>query len=175
MLKKYSEICIALAISLILFALGYFTGSRYTDKPGIEERTDTLYIRDTVTLPVPPAESSVVSRVDTCWLPAVTPEAKPSDIPQISEEQPDTTATAVEIPIETKVYETDDYRAVVSGFRPSLDDMTVYPKTRYVTKEVTITKQKRWNFTIGPQVGFGYTPAGVQPYLGVGATFGYSF
>jgi hypothetical protein len=35
--------------------------------------------------------------------------------------------------------------------------------------------RKRWSFTVGLQVGIGYTPAGVQPYAGAGVTFGYSF
>lgn len=36
----------------------------------------------------------------------------------------------INIPIQRKTYNTDDYRAVISGYRPNLDTMIIYHKKR---------------------------------------------
>ena len=36
-------------------------------------------------------------------------------------------------------------------------------------------ERKRWGFGVGVQGGYGFTPKGWQPYVGVGVSFGYSF
>ena len=77
----------------------------------------------------------------------------------------------VEVPITEKRYEAENYRATVRGFQPELVDIWV----RETSTTIRVPYRKRWGFTAGPQVGIGYTPAGVQPYAGAGVTFGYSF
>ena len=72
---------------------------------------------------------------------------------------------------EQAYYEDSLYRAWVSGYRPRLDSLMVFPKTVYrtVTNDIyhTITpKKKRWG--LGLQVGYGY-PGGL--YLGVGMSY----
>lgn len=81
----------------------------------------------------------------------------------------------VEVPIEHKVYKEDSlYRAVVSGWKPSLDSLWIYPKTTKVTITNTVrTPAPRWSLglTAGPSIllvptgeikaGMGIT-AGVQ-------------
>lgn len=168
MLNNYTKICICIVISLIVFLLGCFTGSKYIDKPEVSEVRDTVTIRDTVEKPVPVPEIIDNSRIDTCWLTKVVPDTSGVKAPL-----PD--SIPVEVPIETKVYETEDYKAVIEGYRANLLDIDIYRQTQYITTEKTVTRQKRWNFTVGPQVGYGWTPAGGQPYVGVGVTFGYSF
>ena len=70
------------------------------------------------------------------------------------------------LPMVQNVYEDTAYRAYVSGVYPRLDSIYVYP-TREV---VTINKPpKRWH--IGPTVGYGLTPQGFQPYIGVSVTY----
>ena len=87
----------------------------------------------------------------------------------------DTTAVhdsvLVEVPITEKRYEAENYRATVRGFRPELVDIW----GRETSTTIRVPYRKRWNLTVGPQMGIGYTPAGVQPYAGAGVTFGYSF
>lgn len=56
----------------------------------------------------------------------------------------------VPVPIERKTYQGDDYRAVVSGFRPSLDEISVFPKTVTVTTTNTVTQR-----IPAPRVSFG--------------------
>ena len=76
-----------------------------------------------------------------------------------------------ELPREAKEYRDSTYRAVVSGFRPSLDEIEVYQRTRTVT--VTNTVQlpaPRWSW--GVQTGVGYSPTGgISPYIGVGIQY----
>ena len=72
---------------------------------------------------------------------------------------------------EQAYYEDSLYRAWVSGYRPRLDSLMIFPKTGYqtVTNDIyhTITpKKKRWG--LGLQVGYGY-PGGL--YLGVGMSY----
>ena len=78
---------------------------------------------------------------------------------------------------EEKVYEDSTYRAVVSGYMPSLDSIDVFNREVIINKETTIREpyRKHWTVTVGAQAGYGITPAGMQPYLGGGVTLGYSF
>ena len=65
--------------------------------------------------------------------------------------QHDTTYIALQF--ETKVYQDTTYRAVVSGFQPSLDEIAVFPRTAYITNTV-VEKPSSWSFgvTAGPGV-----------------------
>ncbi len=67
------------------------------------------------------------------------------------------------IPITSKEYKNDNYRAVVSGYKPSLDFMEVYREKEIITLK---PKQKRWG--LGLQVGYGY-PGGL--YVGGGVSY----
>ena len=72
---------------------------------------------------------------------------------------------------EQAYYEDSLYRAWVSGYRPKLDSLMVFPKTVYqtVTNDIyhtIVLKKKRWG--LGLQVGYGY-PFGM--YAGVGVSY----
>lgn len=72
---------------------------------------------------------------------------------------------------EQAYYEDSLYRAWVSGYRPRLDSLQIFPRTVYqtVTNDVYHTiasKKKRWG--LGLQVGYGY-PGGW--YTGVGISY----
>lgn len=83
----------------------------------------------------------------------------------------DTVYVAVEVPIERKTYATDDYKAIIEGFRPQLISMEIYPKTTIITNtEVrTVTKRPRWG--IGVQAGYGFAGQKAVPYIGVGLQY----
>ena len=72
---------------------------------------------------------------------------------------------SVLIPITSKEYETDDYRAIVSGYKPSLDFMEVYRDKEIITLP-PLQKKKRWG--LGLQTGYGY-PGGW--YVGGGVSY----
>lgn len=121
--------------------------------PVVETRVDTLYVYDTVTAwkPVP----FNVYVVDTLYVPV------PGD----------TDTVWVQLPREAKVYRDSTYRAVVSGYRPSLDSIFVFQKTKVVTVTNNVRiPPPRWGW--GVQAGVGVNAAGtVTPYVGVGIQY----
>lgn len=70
----------------------------------------------------------------------------------------------IPVPIQQKVYETEYYRAVISGYRANLDTMTIYHK-----KEIIYQNQRRWG--IGIIAGYGVGKNGISPYVGVGGFY----
>lgn len=111
-------------------------------------RNDTIVIRDTVVKPVP-----VRTR----------PEVRFDTVELLTIERDTVTVT---VPMEQKVYSGDGYRAVISGYRPGLD--TILIDRKQITRTVT-RAPPRWS--VGLQGGIGVTPKGIQPYVGVGATY----
>ena len=160
-IKKF--ITVALLAALLLLS-GFVLGRRSSRAPEPERivQVDTLRIRDTLLVEKPvPVEVRVT---DTMLVAAV-------DTVQVRVR--DTVRVKVQVPRETKVYGDSTYRAQVSGFRPSLDWIEVYPQTVYVTKNVITKDVRRWG--LGVQAGYGAYAAGGQvrlaPYLGVGISY----
>ena len=148
---------IALALISVAFLLG-----RRSVKPEIVEihRTDTVVVRDTVRETVLVPKIRYLTRVDTVLL--LVPG--------------DTVKVPVLVPISRKVYEGEDYRAVVSGFRASLDTLDIFRKTQTVTNTVVQRvevpgKPKRWG--IGVSAGYALTPQGMKPYIGAGVQYNF--
>ena len=79
---------------------------------------------------------------------------------------------AVPVPIERRVYADSNYRAVVSGWHPSLDSISVYPETRVITIERERVEKERSRWGLGIQAGAGLSANGVAvPYVGVGVQY----
>ncbi len=76
-------------------------------------------------------------------------------------------SVAVSIPITQTRYETEDYRAYVSGYNARLDSIFVTSKSTVVRIRDPV-KPKR--FSVGLQAGYGMTPKGFQPYVGIGVS-----
>ncbi|WP_288717543.1 DUF6808 domain-containing protein [uncultured Duncaniella sp.] len=75
----------------------------------------------------------------------------------------------VELPIIQRHYADSTYEAWVSGpIDPRLDSVRVFIPTTLITKREW-KPPKRWH--IGPTIGYGYTPQGLQPYIGVSITY----
>ena len=153
------------AVLVLLAALalaGSYLLGRRSVKPEIVEihRTDTVVVRDTVRETVLVPKVRYLTRVDTVLL--LVPG--------------DTVKVPVLVPISRKVYEGEDYRAVVSGFRASLDTLDIFRKTQTVTNTVVQRvevpgKPKRWG--IGVSAGYALTPQGVKPYIGAGISYSF--
>lgn len=143
MSKKLKGLIEALVVVILIgtaFVLGRNGGRRLQQQ---RIRIDTVVFRDTIrdTLLVP--QKIYLTRVDTVYM----------QLPN------DTVKVPVLVPIERKVYETEEYRAVVSGFHPNLDSMEIFPQTRVITRTVeTKTGAKRRWFRFGIGVGVGYDP-----------------
>ena len=77
--------------------------------------------------------------------------------------------TYIALQFERKVYQDSTYRAVVSGFQPSLDEIAVYPKTAYITK--VKTEYKYPQFMLSPAVNVELLPRSVFAGAGIVADY----
>lgn len=120
----------------------------------VETRQDTVVIRDTVKIdkPIP---IYIKSEPDTLYIPSID--------------------STVVMNKETKVYKDSLYEVQVSGIRPNLDYINVYPKTTYITKEKVSYVEKKRHFNHGIQVGIGYGVIQRKPDIFIGYGFQYNF
>lgn len=139
------------------FLIGRGTAPTQPEMP-VNVVTDTIVVRDTLREKFPVYVDRWKVRTE---LVPVTDTIRRTD----------TLYMAVEI--ERREYKGDDYRAVVSGFRPSLDEIAVFPKTVYLQTEIQTQPAKKrarlgFGATAGPAVI--WTPGnGVQAGAGVAA------
>jgi hypothetical protein len=115
---------------------------------------DTLVIHDTITAYKPVPFNVYV--VDTMWVPVTVSK---------------TDTVWAQLPRTAKVYQDSTYRAIVSGFRPSLDTISVYQRTKVITVTNNVRiPPPRWSW--GVQAGVGVNAGGsVTPYLGIGIQY----
>ena len=57
------------------------------------------------------------------------------------------------LPMERRVYGSDDFYAEVTGYKPSLDYIEVFPKTRVVTERI-VEKRKMNSLSAGVELGY---------------------
>lgn len=86
----------------------------------------------------------------------------------------DTAKVVADIPIVQKEYSDDStYTAWVSGYRPSLDSISIYRKNISTNKETVIKKKDIHRFGIGPVVYGGYNFGTKKLDYGVGIGVSY--
>ncbi len=124
-------------------------------EPTVIEKRDTVTVVETLRITEPMVVESVLVRTKVVRVPVTL-----TDTTVIHD------SVEVALPITQKTYADSTYKAWVSGYEPSLDSIEVYPKTTTITIERTYVKQKKWG--VGVQGGYGITPKGMQPYIGVG-------
>lgn len=73
------------------------------------------------------------------------------------------------LPIEEREYRDSLYYAVVSGYKPVLEHLELYPETTVATRTVRIPDTRKWGF--GLQAGYGMTDNGLSAYVGIGVTY----
>ena len=107
----------------------------------------------------PPPEDGVATPDSSVVRDSITDEVKVEKLGNDS--------VSISIPITQSRYETEDYRAYVSGYNARLDSI-------FVTSRQTVVRirdpAKKKRFSIGIQAGYGMTPKGFQPYLGLGVS-----
>ncbi len=145
------------AVSVLSWRLGY----RSAVAESIETpRADTLIVRDTVTVEYPVPILTTIT--DTLLV------AYP-DIVIIHD------TTFVQLPKERKEYSGKDYRAVVSGYQPSLDLIQVFPETKVVTQTISVPSRNRSHWALSLQAGYGITLQNNRitplPYIGAGISY----
>ena len=127
-MKKY---IICLGVLLVGVVIGWLCRSP-RPKEVAETQRDTVFVRDTVREYYP---VEVVKETKETIQVAVTDTVRVRD------------TLYMNLQTEKKIYRGEDYYAEVSGYRPSLDRIDVYPKTTTITQ--TITQQpKTWAFSL---------------------------
>lgn len=175
-MKQLPWILVGLLSAALLFSL-FFRGcaspqSGQGDTVWLPVRVDT--IRDTA---VAPPVSERPAGTDTARLPVYRPQ-KPSGTASIPDSIADTVTVVsdslstgkdsvdVIIPLTEKEYRTDDYRIVISGYRPQLVSAEFYRRTQTGVVNAPAPKKKRWG--IGLSAGYGIGLSGkTEPFLGV--------
>lgn len=79
----------------------------------------------------------------------------------------------IALPMESKTYKGEDYLAVISGYKPSLDRIEVYPKTKVISKmETTTPNLSPWSIGLDIGLDYGWMQ---QKYItpNIGAEIGY--
>ena len=174
-MKKAVLILLAVIVS---FVLGMLVESKVHKCDVGDVHTSVEYVSESHHAPVP-SDSNVV-RYDTIWPDNKEVKTIPKsgnksaeNIPQKAEKIWEDTLKSAEnipqpvvIPITQKVYKDSDYTAYVSGYHSSLDSISVRHKVTTITIK---QKARRWN--VGVSAGYGMTPKGFQPYVGIGVTF----
>ena len=162
MKDKVANFVLVFAVLSVVAIVGFDFGRSFPKEPRIIERTDTV----------------VVSKVDTLFRevpkPVYTSVVRTEYVP-VTDTIVRNDTTFLPLPIEQKVYEDSTYRAVISGYKPSLDSLWLYRTTKYVTVTNTVKeKPSKWGFgvTAGPSVLI--TPGG-SVYGGLGATIGVNY
>lgn len=164
-------------ITLILgLIVGYLVGNH---SEGNVETTKEVFI-DTIPYIAPAPVDSTPIRTDIVLLPiACKQTASDSICKPIHKQAQDVDALPfavckenhdsvyVQVPITQYTFEEDSvYNLKVSGFHVTLDEINVYQR-----REVVHIREppKRWH--LGLSVGYGYTPKGFQPTVGVTLTY----
>lgn len=145
-------------LSLLLALFLIFQYLYHSNRNGAENslKTDTVTITkiDTVTIMKPVIQYRYITQVITDTL-----------------YNRDSIKVPVRIPIERTIFQDSTYRAVVSGYRASLDTIQVYPIHTYTTITNIITKQKRFNIGVQAGVGYGFLLKKPDIYVGLGMSY----
>ena len=167
-----------LLLLLIFAGLGFVFGRRMArigSESKVIVKADTSSTVEAFDVQKPKLKDSTV--IHHVWIKLPVVPTSQESVPTLEESVPAPQDSAqVEIPIERKIYQEDSlYRAVVSGYRVSLDSLLIYNTTTTVTVTNTIlTKPVKWSFgiTAGPSILA--TPSG-QIHAGVGITAGLTY
>ena len=145
-----------LSLLLILSITFQYLYHSNQNSTGNSLKTDTVTItkRDTITIEKPVIKYRYITEVITDTL-----------------YSKDSVLVPVRIPIESKTYQDSTYRAVVSGYRASLDTIQVYPIHTITTITNTIIKQKHFNIGIQAGVGYGICTKKPDVYVGLGVSY----
>lgn len=156
-------------ILIVVLTAAAFTAGCLLGRHSVDPIVETEVRIDTVFYPRPVA-TAVTRRPMTISVPrwifaerVIHAEVLPDTAEVVTSD-----SVAVEVAVETHIYEDSLYRAQVSGpvvgtLAPSLDWISVYDRTRTVTQ--TVTRRNRFAVTAG--VGAAYTDHGIRPVAGV--------
>lgn len=127
-MKKIIPYIIALAVGVVI---GLLCRPKHTPEGFVEIKRDTITRIDTHVIEKPilvermTIDTILVSQYDTIRL---------------------NDTIFVALPMERKTYKGEEYLAEISGYKPTLERIEVYPKTIYVTTTQTVRHKNRLSF-----------------------------
>lgn len=134
-MKKY---IILLAILVLGMVIGWLCrGCFHADKTPIVQK-DTIVYRDTIRESYPLEISKEVVRKEYV---IVRDTVRIKDTLYLS------------LPMERRVYGSDDFYAEVTGYKPSLDYIEVFPKTKIITERI-VERRKMNSLSAGIELGY---------------------
>ena len=159
MSKEHFQLLVLGVAMAASFAFGFLLAKRtYETSPEtvIETVTDTLYVRDTISVSMPVWLTKTVISHDT---------VRVADTLRVH----DTLAVV----LEREQLEWRDTLCTVwaSGVRPAVDSVRHYVTTQVVTNTVTVPVVKRTRWGVGIQAGYGISDKGLTPYIGAGLSY----
>lgn len=166
---------IIIVVVLISQAVCLLVGRRLrTSEPEIIRDTTTLTLVVHDTIEVVKWKERV--RVDTLLLAVVKDSLTTDTDTTVSNKESVADSALVAVPISQVTCEGENYTAVIEGFRPRLVSIDIIQQTQYIETTKTIPP-KKWSFglTLGASAGVFYTPKGIQPGAGLGATLGVTY
>lgn len=137
--KKTIIICILCAVIGFIIGLSLNRVETKTERV-VKWKRDTIEVE----IPVPIPEPYEVVRTEYVELEASLIFNK------------DDSLSVVPIPMERKTYKTDDYRAVIEGYKPRLVEMDIYRNTK--TETITNTIYIKPKLQLGIGAGVSYIP-----------------
>lgn len=146
------DVIYVLVIAVLLALV--FRRSPRSSNVVVRQTSDTVVVRDTIRDTVLRKVYSELIRYDTIHF------ALPAD----------TVFIHAPIPIERTAYSTEDYKAVIEGYKARLVEISVFPKTTIITNTEARTVKKKPRFGLGIQAGYGISNK-PGPYLGVGIQY----
>lgn len=158
------NLVVAIGLMALSFALVYHD-KHFVPREVVKvvERVDTLVVRDTLKI-IEPAKTKTIHTTDTLLVCA-------TDTLRVHD------TLYVAVPVTQEYYKGKDYEAWISGYKPKIDSLCVFPQTVYVNKEKTISVTSRKRFGIGIQAGYGATVHQSQvflsPYIGIGVSYNF--
>ena len=161
MMRKTVSFVIVFVAVCIGILIGWLCRGNHAPDINVVTKTDTLTIRDTITERYP----IYVTRTKTDTM-----------LVQIRDTVTVHDTSYVVLDREQNYYRGDDYEVWISGYRPRLDSIYVFPETRYITNEIQV-KRKPTKWGIGIQAGYGVGVSSGQinafPYIGVGISYNF--
>jgi len=155
-LGDFMQVAIAAVISATVACCAMKCHGGNDTPPETVVKTDTVTVvhYDTITAYKPVPFNVYV--VDTMWVPVTVHEHD---------------TVWAQLPREQKVYKDSTFTTWISGYRPELDSIEVYQRTKVVTVTNNVRiPPPRWSW--GVQAGVGVNTGGtVTPYIGVGIQY----
>jgi hypothetical protein len=162
--------------------IGLYLGRGHGDTVRVER--DTVTIVKTIADYSPTANDSVQVRYITKFLPIVRHDTisnytRDTIIREVYSQDSrenipplyaSVDSAAVVIPITQKRYESEDYRAYVSGYEPNLDSIFVFPKTTTI-RERRSKPPDKWHIGLHGGIGYGFKSRQAEPFIGIGISY----